>query len=83
MSYASQEPWIINETVRENIIFGNEFDEARYNAVVKACSLEPDIASFTNGHETEIGERGVTLSGGQKARICKFFFFGNRTATIC
>lgn len=69
LSYASQEPWILSETVRDNILFGTPYDEERYKAVIHACALEADIASFVAGHDTQIGERGVTLSGGQKARL--------------
>ena len=69
VTYASQEAWILAETVRENIIFGTPFDEARYRRVVKVCQLERDFSIFPDGDETEIGERGLTLSGGQRARI--------------
>ena len=69
LSYASQEPWILSETVRDNILFGTPYDEERYKTVIHACALESDIASFVAGHDTQIGERGVMLSGGQKARL--------------
>lgn len=62
-------PWIQNATVRENILFGKEMDRGRYYAVLRACCLEEDLAELSFGDNTEIGERGVTLSGGQKARI--------------
>ncbi|RLV91494.1 Oligomycin resistance ATP-dependent permease YOR1 [Spathaspora sp. JA1] len=62
-------PWIQNATVRENIIFGKEFDRTKYKQVIQACALEDDLATLPAGDNTEIGERGVTLSGGQKARI--------------
>lgn len=62
-------PWIQNATVKENILFGNSFDEERYKQVIYACSLEADLAILPAGDQTEIGERGITLSGGQKARI--------------
>ena len=62
-------PWIQNTTVRENIVFGSEWDEEKYNRVIFACSLESDIEILPGGDLTEIGERGITLSGGQKARI--------------
>ncbi|CCH46371.1 Oligomycin resistance ATP-dependent permease [Wickerhamomyces ciferrii] len=61
--------WVQNATVRENILFGLEFDEVRYRQVLKVCALTDDLKSFTGGELTEIGERGITLSGGQKARI--------------
>ncbi|KAK2956863.1 Multidrug resistance-associated protein [Blattamonas nauphoetae] len=68
-AYCSQAAWIINDTIRGNITFGLPFDEERYRRVVKACALEHDFADLAAGDETAIGERGVNLSGGQKARI--------------
>lgn len=62
-------PWVQNTTVKENIIFGNEHNEQKYKEVIYACSLESDIEILPAGDQTEIGERGITLSGGQKARI--------------
>nr|QFR37215.1 ABC transporter [Cyberlindnera americana] len=62
-------PWVQNATVRENITFGLEYDEERYERVLDACALRDDLKLFTGGDLTEIGERGITLSGGQKARI--------------
>lgn len=67
-SYASQEPWIFPATVRQNILFGQDYDRDRYNAVVKCCALQKDFEQFANGDQTMVGETG-TLSGGQKARI--------------
>ncbi|KIJ68811.1 hypothetical protein HYDPIDRAFT_81693, partial [Hydnomerulius pinastri MD-312] len=69
VAYAAQESWILNQTIRDNIIFGSAFDEARYKEVLFQCALEPDLALLEHGDLTEVGERGVTLSGGQKARI--------------
>lgn len=69
ISYASQEPWIFAATVRQNILFGAEYDKHKYNEVVKACSLEKDFEQFPNGDHTIVGDRGASLSGGQKARI--------------
>lgn len=54
---------------QDNIIFGSTFDEERYNKVIKQCGLERDISLFEAGDKTEVGEKGLTLSGGQKARI--------------
>ncbi|CDF88753.1 ZYBA0S03-01178g1_1 [Zygosaccharomyces bailii CLIB 213] len=62
-------PWIQNATVRDNIIFGSPFDRAKYRKVVTACSLDADLDILPAGDLTEIGERGINLSGGQKARI--------------
>lgn len=56
-------------TLRENIIFGTEFDKRKYVEVVDACQLESDLKLMPAGDRTEIGERGITLSGGQKARL--------------
>lgn len=58
-----QDPWIQNATVRENILMCSEYDEERYNALLAACALEPDLATLSKGDATEIGEKGVTLSG--------------------
>ncbi|KAF9408550.1 hypothetical protein BGZ94_002273, partial [Podila epigama] len=69
ISYASHTPWIQNATIRDNILFDTPFDEERYKQVVKACCLEKDLQLFPFGDMTEIGERGVNLSGGQKARL--------------
>ncbi|KAG8877682.1 hypothetical protein FRB98_006588 [Tulasnella sp. 332] len=69
VSYLPQVPWILNTTLRENILFGEEFDQTRYNGVLSACQLLPDIAILPFGDMTEIGERGVSLSGGTKARV--------------
>lgn len=62
-------PWIQNATVRDNIIFGSPYDKERYKEVVRVCSLQSDLDILPAGDMTEIGERGITLSGGQKARI--------------
>lgn len=63
--YASQEPWVFSGTVRANIIFSQPFEELWYSQVVEACQLTTDISSFDNGSDSEIGERGITLSGGE------------------
>jgi len=69
LAYAVQCPWIMNGSVRQNIIMGHPFDELWYSEVVNACGLKPDIGRLQNGDETFVGDRGVQLSGGQKARI--------------
>lgn len=58
VSYASQEAWVFAATVRQNIIFGSEFDKKRYKEVVKACALEKDFEQFSNGDLTIVGDRG-------------------------
>ncbi|XP_011301174.1 probable multidrug resistance-associated protein lethal(2)03659 [Fopius arisanus] len=69
MSYASQEAWVFGSTVRQNIIFGQPYDRQRYQRVIKACALLSDFKQFPQGDQTVVGERGSSLSGGQKARI--------------
>ncbi|KAJ8703097.1 hypothetical protein PTI98_001750 [Pleurotus ostreatus] len=69
VSYAAQESWVQNETIRDNILFGAPLDEERYKKVLYQCCLERDLQLFDAGDQTEVGEKGLTLSGGQKARI--------------
>ncbi|XP_068532582.1 ATP-binding cassette sub-family C member 10 isoform X3 [Anas acuta] len=66
---ATQEPWIQFATVRENILFGRDYDARLYEEVLEACALSEDLNILPAGDQTEVGENGVTLSGGQKARI--------------
>ena len=68
-SYAEQEPVIFSESIRANVIFGAEFEEKRYWTALKKSCLIDDLKMFEAGDETEIGERGTNLSGGQKARL--------------
>ncbi len=63
VSYASQEPWVFSGSVRQNILFGEKFDETRYNNVLEACALRRDIKNWEHGDRTLVGERGVALSG--------------------
>lgn len=69
VTYAAQQPWIINATLRDNIVFGLEFDQKKYDRVVHVSGLLPDIDMLPAGDQTEIGERGINLSGGQKQRV--------------
>ncbi|XP_049854957.1 ATP-binding cassette sub-family C member 4-like [Schistocerca gregaria] len=69
VSYASQDPWLFVGTVRQNILFGQEYEPKRYREVVRACALTRDFELFPQGDKTIVGERGVSLSGGQRARI--------------
>ncbi|XP_046447926.1 ATP-binding cassette sub-family C member 4-like [Daphnia pulex] len=69
VAYASQESWIFSGTVRQNILCGLEYDLKRYKKVIKACALDKDFSLFPNNDQTTVGERGVSLSGGQKARV--------------
>ncbi|KAM6202279.1 cystic fibrosis transmembrane conductance regulator [Rhynchocyon petersi] len=69
ISFCSQFAWIMPGTIKENIIFGVSYDEYRYRSVIKACQLEEDISKFAEKDNIVLGEGGITLSGGQRARI--------------
>ncbi|KAJ7091800.1 P-loop containing nucleoside triphosphate hydrolase protein [Mycena epipterygia] len=69
VAYCDQTSWVLNDTIRNNILFGTPMDEERYKKVLYQCALEPDLALLEAGDQSEVGERGLTLSGGQKARV--------------
>ncbi|KAI8899807.1 P-loop containing nucleoside triphosphate hydrolase protein [Globomyces pollinis-pini] len=69
ISYAAQTPWLINASIRDNILFGLPYDSARYQATIEATALIKDFEALEDGDLTEVGERGINLSGGQKQRI--------------
>lgn len=69
IAYAAQEPWVFAGSARQNILFGQEMDRHRYDDVVKVCALIKDFEQFEFGDRTIIGEKGTSLSGGQKARV--------------
>lgn len=69
VAYCSQQAWLLNDTLKNNILFASDFDEDRYNAVLEACALKRDLEILDAGDQTEVGEKGITLSGGQKQRI--------------
>ena len=69
ISYACQDPWIMNGTIRDNIIFYGEYDKEKYNQVINACQLDKDFENLKHGDLTEIGSTGKNISGGQRARI--------------
>ena len=69
ISYVAQIPWIRNATIKDNILFYQPYDEERYNKVIELSELKQDLDIFEAGDLTEIGEKGINLSGGQKARI--------------
>lgn len=69
VSYASQENWVFEGTIQDNIVFTENFDQSRYDKVVEACALRADFSVFPCGDQTIVGERGISLSGGQKARV--------------
>ncbi|KAG1695175.1 hypothetical protein DVH05_020816 [Phytophthora capsici] len=70
VAYYSQQTWIQNMTIRDNILFGLPYDKEKYSKVIAACGLLPDLKQFPGGDATEIGQKGINLSGGQKARVC-------------
>ncbi|KAI0255781.1 P-loop containing nucleoside triphosphate hydrolase protein [Lactifluus subvellereus] len=69
VAYAPQNPWLMGASIRDNILFSHEYDEAFYNLVLDACALRPDLELLPNADMTEVGEKGITLSGGQRARV--------------
>ncbi|CAB3397220.1 unnamed protein product [Caenorhabditis bovis] len=69
VAYVPQQPWIQNMTLKDNIVFGKPFDRKKYDEVLYACALKADIKILPAGDQTEIGEKGINLSGGQKARV--------------
>lgn len=68
-AYCPQQAWIMNATLKDNILFGLPYEEDRYQRAIKACALESDLKQLPAGDATEIGERGINLSGGQKQRV--------------
>ncbi|XP_071185882.1 ATP-binding cassette sub-family C member 4-like isoform X1 [Salvelinus alpinus] len=69
LTYASQQPWVFPGTIRSNILFGKELHPQKYEKVLRACALKRDMELLPDGDLTLIGDRGATLSGGQKARV--------------
>ncbi|XP_076312445.1 ATP-binding cassette sub-family C member 4-like isoform X2 [Tachypleus tridentatus] len=69
VAYVSQEPWVFAGTVRDNVVLGNKFNNEKYQKIVEVCALDKDIKQLPFGDKTLVGEKGVSLSGGQKARI--------------
>lgn len=69
LSYAAQQAWIQNLSVKDNILFHKPFEESRYKTILDGCSLEADLKILPAGDKTEIGEKGINLSGGQKQRV--------------
>ncbi|VDK28316.1 unnamed protein product [Gongylonema pulchrum] len=69
MAGVGQQPWIQNLTLRDNIVFGGKFERKYYNRILEGCALVKDLATLPQGDSTEIGEKGINLSGGQKARV--------------
>ena len=69
VSMVTQEPWIQHGTIRDNILFGRPYSAAKYRDVLEVCALNADLRLLNEGDQTHVGDNGVTLSGGQKARI--------------
>ena len=69
LAYIAQQAWIQNLTLQQNVLCGGQLDRERYQRVIEACSLVPDLELLAAGDDTEIGENGVTLSGGQRQRV--------------
>ncbi|EEH10433.1 vacuolar metal resistance ABC transporter [Histoplasma capsulatum G186AR] len=69
IAYVAQQAWVMNASVRENIVFGHRWDPHFYEVTVEACALLDDFKTLPDGDQTEVGERGISLSGGQKARL--------------
>lgn len=69
VGYCAQTPWLQSMSIRENIVFISPYEENRYRQVLEACALTQDLATFKHGDLSNIGENGIGLSGGQKARV--------------
>lgn len=69
IAYTQQTPWIRNKSIRENIVYNKKFDVDQYVDTVQYCEFERDVCMQKRGDKTLVGDRGVTLSGGQKARL--------------
>lgn len=87
VSYASQEPWLFSGSVRDNIVFGDVYDDDKYHRVTRACALLKDFEQLPYGDKTLVGERGMALSGGQCARVslaryASIFGFSNECSFI-
>jgi hypothetical protein len=78
IAYASQDTFIFPGTLRENVLLGVSFDANRYNAVINACGLVPDITRLTMGDATVLGDKGIILSGGQRQRVASASVFNFR-----
>ena len=69
IAWIGQDPWVFSGSIRDNILFGEPFDTERYHTILLACDLNEDLQGFPEGDMTRVGERGIVLSGGQKARV--------------
>ena len=69
IAYVEQEPIVFSDTIQKNILFGRIYDEIQYDRAINLSCLKADLAILPGGDQTVIGEKGITLSGGQKARL--------------
>uniref|UniRef100_A0A8R1E0R9 Uncharacterized protein n=1 Tax=Caenorhabditis japonica TaxID=281687 RepID=A0A8R1E0R9_CAEJA len=69
VAYLSQQPWILNQSLKKNILMQADMNDVLYKKIIEACALTDDLIQLSDGDETEIGEKGINLSGGQKARV--------------
>ena len=69
VSYLGQQPWVMNDTIKNNVVFYNKYDDVRYKEVIKLCQLEKDLQGMSKGDDTMLNMNGINVSGGQKARI--------------
>lgn len=84
VGYCPQQAWIQNATLRENVLFGQPFDQQRYDEAIRVAALERDLTQLPDGDLTEIGEKGINLSGGQKQRVnlARAVYFGADTVLL-
>lgn len=75
VAYVSQQPWVFTASIKQNILFGNEFVREKFDKIVEVCSLKRDLELLAMGENTMVGEKGINLSGGQRARVCLFVYF--------
>ena len=76
IAYAPQDPWIMDGTVRENVLLGCEYDSIKYASVIRSCGLDVDLAQLRDGDDAIVGDRGVQLSGGQVSRVVVSLILG-------
>ncbi|KAL8849605.1 MAG: hypothetical protein Q9221_005433 [Calogaya cf. arnoldii] len=69
VGYCAQTPWLQSMSIRDNVLFISPYEESRYRKVLEACALTQDLATFKHGDLSNVGENGIGLSGGQKARV--------------
>lgn len=69
VAYCAQQAWLVNDTIKQNILFASSWNASRYQQVLSACALERDLEILDQGDATLVGEKGITMSGGQKQRI--------------